>query len=185
MRSKANSMAETISDAIWVTAESIGYPELCCLQETAVRALVTGKDVFVSIPIGGGKSLCYSVLPSMFDILRGKPQSLASMQSWEAMLCVGDAILCDEMQWSATNYWLMTITWHHANENPISPRKHVVSDQRFSSSRQHLDPARLGRVHVWTRDVQVLLTQNGYRDIEVWITMSVTIILFVVCQRAI
>ena len=74
-----------------MSAESMGYPELCRLQETAMRAFMTGRDAFVSIPMGGGKSLCYSVLPSMFDILRGKPQSLASTQSWDGMLWVGDA----------------------------------------------------------------------------------------------
>ena len=71
MRCKANSMEESVTDAIRVAAESMGYPELCHLQETAVRAFVTGRDVFVSISTSGGKSLCYSVLSSVFNILRG------------------------------------------------------------------------------------------------------------------
>ena len=75
------------------------YPEIRChLQETAVRAFVTGRNVFVSIPMSDGKSLCYSVLPSVLDILRGgKPQFLESTQSWDAVLQVGDAMLRDEM----------------------------------------------------------------------------------------
>ena len=40
------------------------------LQEEAVRRFVEGRDVFVSFPTGGGKSLCYSVLPLVFDKLR-------------------------------------------------------------------------------------------------------------------
>ena len=64
-------MAESVTDVIRIAAESMGYPELRRLQETAVRAFVTGRDVFVSIPMSGGKSLCYSVLPSVLDILRG------------------------------------------------------------------------------------------------------------------
>ena len=41
-------------------------------QETAVRAFATGSDVFLSIPLGGGKSLCDAVLPRVFDMLRGQ-----------------------------------------------------------------------------------------------------------------
>ena len=56
----------------------LGYAEIRLLQETAVRAFVTGIDVFLSIPTGGGKSLCYAVLPRVLDMLRGNdtPQSL-------------------------------------------------------------------------------------------------------------
>ena len=88
-------MAESVTDVIQVAAESMGYPELRRLQETAVSAFVTGRDAFVSIPTGDGRSLCYSVLPSVFDILRGKPQSMASMQSWYAVLRVGELLACD------------------------------------------------------------------------------------------
>ena len=88
MRCKADSMGESVTDVIWVATESMGYPELRHLQETAVRAFVTGRDTFVSIPTGGGKSLCYSVLPNLLTFSGGgKPQFLVTTQSSTAMLC--------------------------------------------------------------------------------------------------
>ena len=96
IRCKVDSMTESVTDVIQVTAESMGYPKL---QETAFQAFVTGRDAFVSIPTGGGRSLCYLVLPNMFEILwgRGNPQFLASTHSWDAVLRVGDTMLRDEM----------------------------------------------------------------------------------------
>ena len=69
---------DSVSDIIRVAASSLGYAEIRFLQETAVRAFVTGSDVFLSIPTGGGKSLCYAMLSRVFDMLRDNdtPQSL-------------------------------------------------------------------------------------------------------------
>jgi len=36
-----------------------------------VLAFVKGRDVFVFLPTGSGKSLCYSCLPRVFDCLKG------------------------------------------------------------------------------------------------------------------
>ena len=39
-------------------------------QKKTVEAFVLGKDVFISLPTGSGKSLCYACLPHLFDELR-------------------------------------------------------------------------------------------------------------------
>ena len=38
----------------------------------AITSYVEGKDTFVSLPTGFGKSLIYGVLPSIFDKLKGE-----------------------------------------------------------------------------------------------------------------
>ena len=49
-------------------ARRLGYEQLRDLQLKVVAEVVTGRDVFVILP-GYGKSLCYALLPWMFDHL--------------------------------------------------------------------------------------------------------------------
>ena len=40
-------------------------------QVIALEAILSGSDVFVSLPTGYGKSIIYALLPRSFDKLRG------------------------------------------------------------------------------------------------------------------
>ena len=60
-------------------ASGLGYDNLRPLQVEVITAFVDGRNVFVSLPTGSGKSLCYSLLPPLFDLLRNvekKPSSV-------------------------------------------------------------------------------------------------------------
>ena len=46
---------------------SFGYNELKVEQHKALKAFVEGRDVFVALPTGYGESLCYALLPAIFD----------------------------------------------------------------------------------------------------------------------
>ena len=50
--------------------QKMGYDRPTDDQKKTVEAFVLGKDVFISLPTGSGKSLCYACLPHLFDELR-------------------------------------------------------------------------------------------------------------------
>ena len=51
-------------------ASSLGF-KLKLQQEQSILQFVKGTDVFISLPTGFGKTLCYILLPPVFDLLRG------------------------------------------------------------------------------------------------------------------
>ena len=49
-------------------AQSLGYEELKRQQKDAILQFISGKDVFVALPTGYGKSLIYyACLPKVYD----------------------------------------------------------------------------------------------------------------------
>ena len=59
-----------LSECLQIAAEELGFSELTPEQAVVVENFVRGRDVFVSLPTGSGKSLCYGVLPVLFDRLQ-------------------------------------------------------------------------------------------------------------------
>ena len=61
-----------IDRAIDAAGLKLGYSSLRKEQREAVKNFTGGNDVFLSVPTGGGKSLCYAILPLVFDQIRQK-----------------------------------------------------------------------------------------------------------------
>ena len=52
-----------------------GYHTLKEKQKEVITAFLMGNDVFACLPTGYGKSVCYAILPTIFDKLRNTPKS--------------------------------------------------------------------------------------------------------------
>ena len=72
----ADCECSSFDDALAASVRALGYDSAREHQREAMREFVGGKDVFVCLPTGHGKSLCYAVLPLLFDELRGKDSSI-------------------------------------------------------------------------------------------------------------
>ena len=63
--------SQAIHAVIAQAAKKMGYSAPRPEQLEAVENFVSGRDVFLSLPTGGGKSFCFACLPLVFDFLRG------------------------------------------------------------------------------------------------------------------
>ena len=94
---------DSVSDIIRAAVSSLGYAEISLLQETAVRAFVMGSDVFLSISTGGGKSLCYTVLPRVLDMLQGNDTSQS------LVILISPARMKDQLRIAQLHFLLVTL----------------------------------------------------------------------------
>ena len=69
-------------------AQAIGIAQLKEEQKQEVCSFVSGNDVFVSLPTGYGKSICFALLPLVLDRVCEDTGSI--------VLCISPALVVDE-----------------------------------------------------------------------------------------
>ena len=62
----------TVDNAITLEARKVGFVDVTENQRYVVKQFLKGSDLFVSLPTGSGKSLCYWLLPGLCDTFRGR-----------------------------------------------------------------------------------------------------------------
>ena len=67
---------EKLEAAVENAAKAIGIFGLKEEQKMVVCSLVSRNDIFVSLPTGHGKSICFARLPLVFDRVRGDTGSI-------------------------------------------------------------------------------------------------------------
>lgn len=60
-----------VQAALEKTIEELGLHTLKPKQREAVEAFIAGRDTFVILPTGYGKSIIYAILPNLSDRIRG------------------------------------------------------------------------------------------------------------------
>ena len=88
-------------------AAAIGIRQLKPEQKEAITAFANGRDVFVSLPTGYGKSVCYGCLPGLFARLRGESDCTESIH--EPIVVVVSplvSIMKDQTRDFSMHYWL-------------------------------------------------------------------------------
>ena len=70
-----------LDSAIMQASQQLGYATIRPDQITAIKSFMEGLDVFISLPTGSGKSLCFFVLPYAFDYLYKRVGSIVVVVS--------------------------------------------------------------------------------------------------------
>ncbi len=101
-----SSAKERVSAAIADAARKLGYDGLQPNQELVVKSFL---DVFVSMPTGSGKSLCYCLLPNVFDVVRGS----RSVETHSVVIVVSPlvALMKKDQDSRLTSQVRVTSTW--------------------------------------------------------------------------
>ena len=72
-----------VKRAIQSAGERMGHAKVKDEQFRVIEDVVRGRDTFVSLPTGYGKSLCYGVLPWVFDELSRNSTKRSSIPPYQ------------------------------------------------------------------------------------------------------
>ena len=105
----ARSSPKDVEASIKVAALLFGFEKLKKQQQKAVEATLCGKDVFVSLPTGFGKSLIYQLLPVCAEELATRKPFDNEFQPFILVVSPLVSLMQDQVAVSYTHLTLPTI----------------------------------------------------------------------------
>ena len=99
-----------IEDALQIAVVKLGFVEAKEKQTEAAFAFASGKDVFVSLPTGYGKSLCYASLPYLFDILKTDEAEAGVYTVQKNCSRLDTSRLCVDQQFQSDTHLTLQVT---------------------------------------------------------------------------
>jgi ATP-dependent DNA helicase RecQ len=137
--------------ALAEAAAKLGYFDLKVEQKDVIKQFVNGNDVFVCLPTGYGKSLCYCCLPILYDLLEGQSSP------WSTIIVISPLVA------------LMSDQVRSLNDRRVSAIKIVnCSENQCSNSRDHDELRSLiinGRYQIIFTTLELLLTDKDWSDV--------------------
>lgn len=101
-RLKCRVPSKAVDSSIMSAVQKLGYDRATPEQGKAIREFLLGRDVFVSLPTGEGKSLCYACLPLVFDWIRERyvvpPTSDDSLRSIVLVVSPLTSLMKDQVE---------------------------------------------------------------------------------------
>ena len=87
--------------AILDAVQKLGYDRPSQHQALAINHFVSGSDVFICLPTGSGKSLCYATIPGVFDSLKRRANIASDHHSIAIVVCPLSSLMQDQVSFIA------------------------------------------------------------------------------------
>ena len=114
MEKRPDDKQAAVDEAIKYACSKMKIKELLPEQDKCVRAFLEGKDVFICLPTGYGKSLCFAILPHLFDYLRGHRDHLS------IVICVAPLLSLMEDQYNRFKDYFSVVVISSSSYLPAS-----------------------------------------------------------------
>ena len=116
----------SLSEALSFSLCRLGLPHVTLKEEQriAIEAVHQGRDVFVCLPTGFGKSLCYQTLPFVADYFKRKANG--------AVLVVSPHCFDRRPSWRFEEAWGASIHCHFIH---LCGKKNMCTDQSLATDR--------------------------------------------------
>ena len=130
----SSSKNSTFTDGVRYALSQLGKPDLKLKdeQQQAIASMYSGQDVFVFLPTGFGKSICFQVLPFLFDHKLG----LAGSQKRSCIIVVSPlvALMVDQVRSLRGNGIEAVVISSGSRDSRVIDREFLATEKNMGSA---------------------------------------------------